>query len=227
MIENWKIVPYTSTIQPGRYRVYIKCDQNDLASLREFFRDRMGQPWRVKDPDYTYSFYFYDLSDADVEEMNSKLTEFRNSPELLAGINTEKKEDISSQKIMGKQEEETRTVAANPDMGGTAAFAAPLQSAVVHEKIDTNKVDSKIEKKEERVEYGRKVPFVPDVFVAPKILNETSPAAGNMDNISPDKTIPEPAGGDKKQVEKKTEKPFVPVFDIFDPCNIKDIKKDD
>jgi hypothetical protein len=73
MIEKWKIVPHSSEMQPGRYRVYIKCDPGDIGRVVELVKTRTGASWHSHDPEYTYSFYIYDLSPDEVESIDTNL----------------------------------------------------------------------------------------------------------------------------------------------------------
>jgi len=87
MIDKWKIVKYSSEMHPGRYRVYLRCSPADIKKVAEYFKACAGQPWKIKDEEFDFSFYLNDVPDEEavliekrLEGLKYKLAREANSP---------------------------------------------------------------------------------------------------------------------------------------------------
>jgi len=78
MIEKWKVSPYSSELHPGRYRVYVRCSAEDIKKIMDFFKNKAGQPWKLKDAEFNFSFYLNDIPDDEAGLIEKKLEGLKN-----------------------------------------------------------------------------------------------------------------------------------------------------
>lgn len=77
MIIKWEIIGAPAPQHPNRHRVNIKCDNDDLKKVIDFYGKKCGTPWKAKNKEYDFSFYIYNVTDRDVESFNDKIKEFQ------------------------------------------------------------------------------------------------------------------------------------------------------
>lgn len=222
MIEKWKIAKYSSETHPGRYRVYVKCAAADIEKIKGLFAGKAGQPWKIKDAEFNFSFYLNSIPDEEAELIEKQLEGVKNK--------IDRGEPVAPQK--------PAEVSARPDKPAAMDFEVSEIKAESAGKMNEdlkNKPSNQIKEKTTQPESDTDSFMLnAEAILSPAVKEKKAPdeAVKKVPDETVKKTEKKPPAAAKKVLppaEKKapaSQKQQAPVtFDVFEADKIDVLKK--